>query len=600
MTESVKKISFGRIFWPTFLAALVVSILGLFIWLMVIFGIIGSLDSTGVYTVKNNSILHMRLDGEIGERGKTKLDPMNFMVSKKIGLSEILYGLKTAEADEKIKGIFLELENVSCGLSTAGEIRNAINDFEKSGKFVVAYNSGEVVTRAEYYISSAANELYGFPNSNVTFLGLGSELMFLKGTLDKMDVEMQIIRGSNNDFKSAVEPYFLESMSDSSRLQMTTLVDNLWSDMREDIAVDRSLTPEFLDSIAENALVIDVTDAVEQNLMDKAIYRDEVLDMLAEKVQEKNVEDLKMTEFSKYAKKKFYQNQVLTENNNPNIAVILAEGGVSTSGDGLTSDEICKLFREVRNDKTIKTVVFRVNSPGGSALASDQIWREVELTNKKKKVIVSMGDVAASGGYYVAASAHKIFAEPTTITGSIGVFGVIPYTGKMLENKLGVTFDRVATNKHAVMTTNRKLDDEEMLMIQDNVDEIYSEFKALVAKGRKLSPEQVEVIARGRVWTGRDAQKIGLVDELGGITEAIDYASKEANIEEKKILFYPAVKEDKLGELLEEIENQSNAGISIQSSPQLPKELLKTYDKLKTLENYTGIQMRMPFDINFL
>ena len=600
MTESVKKISFGRIFWPTFLAALVVSILGLFIWLMVIFGIIGSLDSTGVYTVKNNSILHMRLDGEIGERGKTKLDPMNFMVSKKIGLSEILYGLKTAEADEKIKGIFLELENVSCGLSTAGEIRNAINDFEKSGKFVVAYNSGEVVTRAEYYISSAANELYGFPNSNVTFLGLGSELVFLKGTLDKMDVEMQIIRGSNNDFKSAVEPYFLESMSDSSRLQMTTLVDNLWSDMREEIAVDRSLTPEFLDSIAENALVIDVTDAVEQNLMDKAIYRDEVLDMLAEKVQEKNVEDLKMTEFSKYAKKKFYQNQVLTENNNPNIAVILAEGGVSTSGDGLTSDEICKLFREVRNDKTIKTVVFRVNSPGGSALASDQIWREVELTNKKKKVIVSMGDVAASGGYYVAASAHKIFAEPTTITGSIGVFGVIPYTGKMLENKLGVTFDRVATNKHAVMTTNRKLDDEEMLMIQDNVDEIYSEFKALVAKGRKLSPEQVEVIARGRVWTGRDAQKIGLVDELGGITEAIDYASKEANIEEKKILFYPAVKEDKLGELLEEIENQSNAGISIQSSPQLPKELLKTYDKLKTLENYTGIQMRMPFDINFL
>ena len=370
--------------------------------------------------------------------------------------------------------------------------------------------------------------------------------------------------------------------------------------MREDIAVDRSLTPEFLDSIAENALVIDVTDAVEQNLMDKAIYRDEVLDMLAEKVQEKNVEDLKMTEFSKYAKKRFYQNQVLTENNNPNIAVILAEGGVSTSGDGLTSDEICKLFREVRNDKTIRTVVFRVNSPGGSALASDQIWREVGLTNKKKKVIVSMGDVAASGGYYVAASAHKIFAEPTTITGSIGVFGVIPYTGKMLENKLGVTFDRVATNKHAVMTTNRKLDDEEMLMIQDNVDEIYSEFKALVAKGRKLSPEQVEVIARGRVWTGRDAQKIGLVDELGGITEAIDYASKEANIEEKKILFYPAVKEDKLGELLEEIENQSNAGISIQSSLQLPKELLKTYDKLKTLENYTGIQMRMPFDINFL
>lgn len=599
MAEQENKISFKRIFWPSFWAALAVSVVGLILWLLVIGGIIGSLDSTGVYHVKKDTILHMKLEGEIGERGKTKFDPMSFNVDKKIGLSQILQGLETAAEDDKIKGIFMELENVSCGVSTAQEIRKAINEFEKSGKFVVAYNSGEVVSRAEYYISSAANELYGFPSTNVSFLGLGSELMFFKGALDKLDVEMQVIRGTNNHFKSAVEPYFRESMSDSSRLQMERLVGNLWEEMRADIATDRSLTAAFLDSIAENAIVVDVTDAVEQKLMDKAMYRDEVLDLLAKKVGEKNVEDLRLAEFAKYAKKKFFQDQVLKEHDNPNIAVILAEGGVATSGEGLTSEEICKLFREVRNNESVKTVIFRVNSPGGSALASEQIWREVELTNAKKKVIVSMGDLAASGGYYISAPAHKIFAEPTTITGSIGVFGVIPYTGKMLENKLGLTFDRVSTNKHSVMTTNRKLDEDELALIQSSVDEIYTQFKTVVSEGRKLSKEEVEIIARGRVWTGRDALAIGLVDELGGLTDAINFAAKEAKITDKKVLYYPMVEEDVLGDLIEEFENRNNSSVQIESSAKLPKELIENYEKLKTLESYTGIQMRMPFEIKF-
>lgn len=599
MAEQENKISFKRIFWPSFWAALAVSVVGLILWLLVIGGIIGSLDSTGVYHVKKDTILHMKLEGEIGERGKTKFDPMSFNVDKKIGLSQILQGLETAAEDDKIKGIFMELENVSCGVSTAQEIRKAINEFEKSGKFVVAYNSGEVVSRAEFYISSAANELYGFPSTNVSFLGLGSELMFFKGALDKLDVEMQVIRGTNNHFKSAVEPYFRESMSDSSRLQMEVLVGNLWKEMREDIATDRSLTSAFLDSIAENAIVVDVTDAVEQKLMDKAMYRDEVLDLLAKKVGEKNVEDLRLAEFAKYAKKKFFQDQVLKEHDDPNIAVILAEGGVATTGEGLTSEEICKLFRDVRNNESVKTVIFRVNSPGGSALASEQIWREVELTNAKKKVIVSMGDLAASGGYYISAPAHKIFAEPTTITGSIGVFGVIPYTGKMLENKLGLTFDRVSTNKHSVMTTNRKLDEDELALIQSSVDEIYTQFKTVVSEGRKLSKEEVEIIARGRVWTGRDAVAIGLVDELGGLTDAINFAAKEAKITDKKVLYYPMVEEDVLGDLIEEFENRNNSSVQIESSAKLPKELIENYEKLKTLESYTGIQMRMPFEIKF-
>lgn len=594
--QNEKKLTFGRIFWPSFWAALIVSVLGLLIWLIVIGGFISSIGGTKTYSVKKNSILHMTLEGEIAERGKTKLEPFTFDLKKKIGLSEILHGLKTAKEDDKIKGVFMEIGDLNCGYAAARDIRNAINDFEESGKFVVAYNSGEVVSQKEYYIASAAGEVYGFPTSNVQFLGLGAELSFFKNTLDKLEVEMQVIRGSNNDFKSAVEPFFRDAMSDSSRLQMERYISSMWEDIRNEIATDRKLTSELLDSLADNAMIIDVEDAVEHKLMDAVKYRDEVIEILVKKVAAKDAEDLELPEFAKYAKKKFYQDQVLTEHDDPNIAVILAEGGVATKGEGLTSEEICKLFREARNNESVKTVVFRINSPGGSALASDEIWREVKLTNETKKVIVSMGDVAASGGYYIAAPASRIFAEPTTITGSIGVFGVIPYTGKMMENKLGITFDRVSTNKHSVLTTNRKLSEEEFNMIQKSVDEIYTQFKSRVAEGRGMTVEEVDVIARGRVWTGKDALKIGLVDELGGIQDAIDYAAKEANIKEQKVLYYPIVEEDILGDLIEEIEEKKNSSIST-SSTEIPEELMEYYNQVKEIESFTGIQMRLPFTI---
>src|SRR5690606_37668393 len=276
---------------------------------------------------------------------------------------------------------------------------------------------------------------YGFPSSNLQFLGLGGELSFFKGTLDKMDVEVQVVRGSDNHFKSAVEPFFLTEMCDSARLQNERYLESMWLDIRSDIALDRKVSVEELDRLAEDAEIVDVRDAVKHKLIDAAKYRDEVLEVLADKVGLNDVEKLEQVDFNKFAKKKFYQDQVLTQADKPNVAVILAEGGVANRGEGLTSDEICKLFREVRTSKSIKTVVFRVNSPGGSALASDEIWREVKLTNEKKKVIISMGDLAASGGYYIAAPGSYIFADPLTITGSIGVFGMIPYTGKMFENK---------------------------------------------------------------------------------------------------------------------------------------------------------------------
>ena len=596
MTE--KKITFGKIFWPSFLAVFIMSILGLFLFILIIGGIIGSFGEFGPkpMAIKSNTVLHMTLNGEITEKSSSKFDPASFSMEKKVGLSDILYGLENAKNDSKIKGIYLEIGDLSCGYATAREIRNALKDFRSSGKFILAYNSGEVISQKEYYLSSVANEIYGFPTSTMELLGLGAELSFFKGTLDKLDVEVQVVRGSNNDFKSAVEPFFRKEMSDSSRLQIERYMTSMWEDIRTDISTDRKLTIERLNEIADSALIHRAQDAVAHGLMDGVMYRDEVMDSIAKKIGLQQKSDINLQAFEKYAKKKFYQNQQLTKNDNPNVAVILAEGGVSTDGDGLTSEEICKLFQDVRKNKSIKTVVFRINSPGGSALASEEIWREVALTNKTKKVVVSMGDVAASGGYYIASPASYIFAEPTTITGSIGVFGMIPYTGKMLENKLGVTFDRASTNKHAVMTTNRKLTKEEFAIIQSEVDAIYALFLQRVAEGRGMTEEAVNTIARGRVWTGTDALKIGLVDALGGIREAIEYAAKSSNLKDKRVLYYPLKKEDKFTELLEQFEEEENSEFSLRSE-KFPAELLKQYKELKKIEAMSGIQMRMPFDI---
>ena len=590
------KISFGRIFWPSFLAIFIMTIISLLFFSLIIGGIIGSFGEFGPkpLAIKNNTVLHMTLSGEIGEKSNSNFDPMNFSLSKKIGLSDILFGIENAKNDSKVKGLFLEIGDLNCGYSTAREIRNAINDFEKSGKFVVAYNAGEVITQKEYYVSSAADEVYGFPTSTMEFTGLGAELSFFKGTLDKLDVEVEIIRGSNNDFKSAVEPFFRTAMSDSSRVQIERYLTSMWEDIRSDISSDRKIPITKLSLMADSLFIRRAEDAVSYELMDGVYYRDEVIELMAKKVGLDTDEELTLQAFEKYAKKKFYQKQALTKADSPNIAVILAEGGVSKDGDELTSDQICKLFKDVRKNKSIKTVVFRINSPGGSALASDEIWREVYLTNKSKKVIVSMGDVAASGGYYIAAPAEAIFADPLTITGSIGVFGMIPYTGKMFNSKLGITFDRATTNPHAVMSTNRKLTNEERSFIQEEVDKIYAQFLSKVAEGRGMTIDEVNKVARGRVWTGKDAMAIGLVDQLGGLHDAIHYAAKKAKIQEKRVLYYPLKKVDKFTELLEEFEDEDNDDFSIEQQ-KLPAELIESYKLLKQLEEYAGMQMRLPF-----
>lgn len=599
---SENKISFSRVFWPSFLAVLIAGIVGMVIFFVILGGVIGSMSDFEAppITIEDKTILHMQLDGEIVEKGKSEFNTGSFQVDSKIGLPDLLFALDKAKKDDKIKGLFIDIKDVDCGMATAREIRDAIIDFEKSGKFTVAYNSGEYVSQKEYYISSAAKESFGFPNSTFQLTGLGGELTFFKNMLDKLEIEVEIIRGHDNDFKSAVEPFFRTNMSDSSRVQTMRYMASIWTEMRNDIAKNRKISAAKIDALASNLSISDVRDAVRYKLLDGVKYRDEMMVYLMKKVKVDNEDDLALQSLEKYAKKSFFQDQMLLKSEEPQIAVILAEGEITREGDGLTSEQICKLFKDVRTKKSIKTVVLRINSPGGSALASEEIWREVYLTNKVKKVIVSMGDVAASGGYYISTPAYKVFAQPTTITGSIGVFGMIPYTGKMLENKLGITFDRVSTNPHAVLSTNRKLTPEELAITQREVDEIYNLFLQRVADGRHKTTKQINVIARGRVWTGSDALKIGLVDKLGGLQDAIAFAAKTAKLKDAKVLYYPLKKKDTLSEILELIEEQENADeeASVKVNG-IPQEVLSVYSKMKKIEGMTGIQMRMPFEVKF-
>lgn len=586
---STPKIGFWRIFWPTLVSSLILSVIGWIFWLIVF----SSLFSTEE-KVENRTVLHMKLDQEVTEMSNTSFDQGSFSMNRQLGISDVIHGLKKAKDDKEVKGIYLELGNVSMGYAKAKEIRDAISDFQSSGKFVVAYLNGEFISQKQYYIASVAKEIYGFPTSTVEFMGLGAEIMFLKGMFDRYGVEMQVIRGSNNDFKSAVEPYFRDNMSDSSRLQSNRFLSSMWEDIRSEIATSRKMTAQQLFDIAENVKVQRMEDALKYKFIDGLKYSDEVEALVSKKAKLDDLSDIES--FEKYAKKKFkLEQQLLSNEGGANVAVIVADGAITVDGEEIASRKLCSYFREARNDDDIKVVVFRVNSPGGSALASEEIWREVMLTEKTKKVIVSMGDYAASGGYYISAPATTIFAENTTITGSIGVFGVIPFTGDLFQKNFGITFDRVQTNKHSVLSLNKRLTEEELSMIQGEVDKTYLQFKKRVADGRGMTVEQVQKIARGRVWSGKDAVKIGLVDKIGGFEDALAYAIKEAKIKTPTVRYYPKVKENKWEEAIETLSEEEET-IQFKSSklPKIANDLIKVLEKI---ESWRGIQMRLPVEM---
>ena len=585
---------FWRSFWSASLAIFLIGGTLITLLLVGVGGAISGLSETTPFVVKENAVLHMKLDAKISEVSYAEFDQTSFSLDQGFGLREIKIGLEAAKSDDKIKGVFLNVTNLSAGMATTEEIRDAIIDFKSSGKFVYAYS--EFYSQKAYYLSTAADKVYLFPAGMLEFKGLGAELMFLKGAIDKMGVDVQIIRGSNNKFKSAVEPLIYDSMSVANREQTMTYISALWNQMLIGVNEKTGVSANMLNEIADSMYVRSSKTALSYKLVDELIYEDELLAMFKEESGTKKGKDLNLVSFKKYASKKAKKSD--RKNKNSNIAVVYAVGGIeSGKGNAATigSETIAGAIREAREDDEIKAVVLRVNSPGGSALASDVIWREVVLTQKAKPIIVSMGDVAASGGYYIACAADKIYAQPNTITGSIGVFGIIPNIGPALKKNFGITFDRVQTNHHSVLSLNKALTDDEKRLIQLGVDDIYNDFTQKVADGREgLEQADVDSIGQGRVWSGTDALRIGLVDELGGIDAAVAYAAQQANIgaDDIKIGVYPEQKENKLLELMESLGDEE---VSAEASLRLKLEtFIKSVDKIISTQ---GIQARMPFDI---
>lgn len=586
---------FFKMMFASMLAMLVTFFITMLIFIAVIGTIVSSATSTTekVVDVKNNSILHLQLNYQIKDRTSNNpfenFDFSTFEAQDNLGLDKILANINKAKSDDKIKGIYLDLTSLNTGMASIEEIRNALKDFKKSGKWIVSYS--EVYTQSTYYLASLSDKIYLNPAGLVEMRGLASQLMFFKNALEKLEVEMQIIR--HGKFKSAVEPYMLEKMSDSNREQMELILNTAWGSMLKDISESRKISIEKLNEIADGIKIQTAKDAVEFGFVDKVLFKDEVLDDLKSRVGAATYDDINYISLRKYDNAKVEENKSKND-----IAVIYASGDIISgkSKDGsMGSETISEAIREARLDENVKAIVLRVNSPGGSALASDVMWREVVLAKKAKPVVVSMGDVAASGGYYIACAANKIVADEKTITGSIGVFGVIPNAQAMFNNKLGITFDVAKTNKHGdIMTMFRPLTAEEKDIIQLGVENIYDDFITKVGEGRGMSKEQVDSIGQGRVWTGLDAKKIGLVDEIGGMEKAISIAKDLAKLTDYKTVAYPKQK-DPIEQFFLEMAGEAEAKII----KTYLGENYKYYQKVQTMSTQTGYMTRMPYEIDF-
>jgi len=577
-------------FWKTFFASLLAIVISGILFLIIISVLVTAIESS--YSEKpkylgKNSVLHMELNKKIGDVSFSYLDQSSFQVVEQIGLVDILKGIEGAKTDDRIEGIYINVLSVNCGMAILKDIREAIEDFKTSGKFVVAYS--EIYDNKSYYLSSVADEIYIYPTGRFLVTGLGSEIPFLKGTLDMLGVDMQIIRGSNNKFKSAVEPLMYTEMSEANRLQTQKYLDAMWGEITKAVEKSRGVSKTEINRIVDSLLTRTSQDAVNLKLADGVKYFDEIEAILKEKSKLEADADLKLYSFKSYLKK------YPAHSADASIAIISLEGEIVDGNGGpgqIGGASSAELVRKARKDSTIKAIVLRVNSPGGSALASDLIWREVDLTKAVKPVVVSMGDVAASGGYYVSCGANRIFAQENTITGSIGVFGVIPYTGDFMKEQLGVSFDYVQTNTHSVLSLNKRLTEQELKIFQEGVDDIYNDFISKVGKGRGKTIAEIDSIGQGRVWTGKDAISIGLIDEFGGLNEAIAYTAKLINLPAGhiKTRILTTNKNDKLVELMQSL-NQDQ--VIVKSG--FETKLMEMYRFVKQLENSKGVQARIPY-----
>ncbi len=564
----------------------------IFFILMIIFVSAASFADKEVVKVKNNSILELSFDKPIVER--TKKAPfeefgLDFGDEKELGLDGIIANIKKAKDDDNIKGIYLNMSVIPSGLAIIEEIRNALLDFKKSEKFIVSY--GEVYTQGAYYLASVSDRIYLNPEGFLDFRGFVGQVMFIKGTLDKLDIDMQVIR--HGEFKSAVEPLILDKMSEANKEQTLTYITSMWGHLLKNISKERNISISELKEIADSIKINIPAKSVEYKFVDKLLYKDEFLAKLKKRINIKKKDELNFISIEKYAKAPA---TLKRERSKKKIAVIYAVGDiVSGEGDDETigSERISKAIRKARKDSSVKAIVLRVNSPGGSGLASDVILREMNLAKEIKPVVVSMGNLAASGGYYISCSADKIYAHENTITGSIGVFGVLPNMKGFFNNKLGITFDNVKTNEHADYgSVTRGLDEYEEEVIRIMVERFYQTFIEHVAKGRNMTIEEVDKIGSGRVWSGSDAKRIGLIDEFGGLNDAIECAAELAKIEKYRVINLPK-QIDPFEQIMKTFKGNTKTNI-------IKNELGESYiyyEHLKSVSQMKGIQARLPYTI---
>jgi protease-4 len=571
----------------------VISIVLLMIFFVVIIAaLVSSVTDDKKVEVTSNSVLYLNLDQSIKERTPIKrfgnLPIIGSMEDKSIGFNDIIKSLKKAKTDDHIKCIYLNVSAPSAGKATLKEIRDALIDFKKSNKQILAYS--EVYNQDAYYLASVADKVYLNPQGALEFKGFSSELTFFKGALEKLGVEAQIIRVGN--YKSAVEPFINDKMSDYNRQQVTAYVGGLYNVFLSGISSSRNIPKDSLFVYANEYRIQQPQDALTYKLVDGLRYKDEIIKELKSLSDRDAGEKLNSISINDYAEDASSGNYQASSK----IAVIYANGDI-VGGEGsdnmIGSERISREIRKARLDSNVKAIVLRINSGGGSALASDVMWREVLLSKKVKPVIASFGDVAASGGYYMACAADSIFVQPNTITGSIGVFGIIPNFQNLLNNKLGVTFDGVKTGKYSdIMSTNRPLTPGERLIIQTDVNHVYDNFISRVADGRKKTKNYINSIGGGHVWIGTDAVRIGLADRLGNFQDAITAAAKKAKIKDYRVAEYPE-KVDPLNKLL----SDSKDNVRVYFAKQELGDNYLIYEQMKNVIKNAGMQARLPYEI---
>ncbi len=581
--------SFFKIFFASFAALLVFTLIGI----LIVFAIVAGAMSDNKPYIGAKGILVVDLTKEYKEQKSD--DPINILRGNADdnvpGLYDIVRMIAYAKKDSSIKGIYIKSDDNANGFAASEELRNALADFKESRKFIIAF--GDVLSQKSYYVASIADKLYCNPKGTVDWRGLESTLFFLKGALEKLEIEPQIFYAGK--FKSATEPLRAYQMTEPNRLQTSVYLNDLYSRILLAAAAKSKLDTGRLHGLANAGTVQTASEAVRFHLIDGLRYDDEVKSEIIKSTKSDPDEKINFISLGKYAKAVDF-----TPNGGGRIAIIYAEGeitdGKGKEGTTIGSDEYRNLIRKVRLDKNIKAIVFRVNSPGGSALASEEIWREISIAKKEKPVVVSFGDVAASGGYYISCNADSIFAEPNTITGSIGVFGIIPNMKKFFNDKLGITFDGVKTGPFADMpSASRPLNAAEKQFVQNSIDTIYNTFKSRVAEGRKLSLQVVDSIAQGRVWTGQRAVQIGLVDKLGNINDAIACAARMSKQKEYTLREYPE-KKNFIEDLLKNYKEDVKAA-SIKE--EIGAEQYKVLQQLQNLKSMIAVpQARLPFQLS--